>query len=94
MRRSPSTRLLVALDAAPEGGAPEPRGSAAVHLAGWPDSPDPAGALHLAVRLAVVSRSDSWDRAPGNRLRRLAGAPSAGGPKRSPGPGENFTPQS
>ncbi|MEZ0493960.1 aminoglycoside phosphotransferase family protein [Kineococcus sp. TBRC 1896] len=81
----PFTSLLVALDAAPEGPSPDPRGPAAAYLAGWPGLPDPARVLQLAVRLAVVSRADSWDRAlagwpdppagfrdaPGDWLRRL-----------------------
>ncbi|MEW1957668.1 aminoglycoside phosphotransferase family protein [Kineococcus sp. NPDC059986] len=81
----PWSSLLVALDAAPEGPAPDPDSRAAGYLAGWPPVGDPARVLQLAVRLAVVSRADSWDRAlvgwpeapeefrsaPGDWLRRL-----------------------
>ncbi|GAB3463179.1 phosphotransferase [Kineococcus endophyticus] len=75
----PFASLLVALDAAPEGPAPDPSGpAAAAYLAGWPDLPVEGldRVLRLAVRLAVVSRADSWDRA-------LAGWPEAPEPYRT-----------
>lgn len=75
----PFTSLLVALDAGPEGPAPDPREpAAAAYLAGWPGLPADGldRVLQLAVRLAVVSRADSWDRA-------LAGWPDAPEPYRT-----------